>query len=73
MDSVSQSSLKKYRKLRTADADFDFDDPSNTSLNHGEADSVRQKFQFGRLNPEKFTWILIGALVIYFSFYALCS
>lgn len=68
MDSVSQSSLKKYRKLRTPDTDFDFDDPSSSSLSHSEnSDAVIQKFKIGSLNPEKFIWILIGVSVIYFA------
>ena len=66
MDSVSQSSLKKHRKLRSPDANFDFDDPSEASLNHSEATNVKE-YRLGRLNPEKFAWILAGCIVSYFS------
>lgn len=66
MDSVSQSSLKKHRKLRTPEGDFDFDDPSTTSLNHSETSTVKE-YKVGRLNPEKLAWILAGVVVGYYS------
>lgn len=65
MESVS--SFKKHRKLRTPEGDFDFDDPSTTSLNHSETSQVLQKCRAGRLNPEKVAWILAGCIVSYFS------
>lgn len=65
MDSVSQSSLKKYRKLKTTpEGDFDFDDPSTASLNHSKPGN---EFRIGSLNPEKATWILVGCVVMYFT------
>ena len=66
MESVSQSSLKKHRKFRAPEGDFDFDDPSTTSLNHSEV-SNEKELKIGRLNPEKFAWILAGFVVAYFS------
>lgn len=66
MDSVSQSSLRKHRKLRTPEGDFDYDDPSTASLNHAEPSNV-DKFRSGRVNPEKIAWILAGCVTIYYS------
>lgn len=66
MESVSQSSLKKHRKLRTPEGDFDFDDPSTTSLNHSENLNIN-KLKWGSLNPEKIAWILAGCVTMYYS------
>lgn len=66
MESVSQSSLKKHRKLRTPEGDFDYDDPSTASLNHSEAANV-DKLRSGRVNPEKIAWILAGCVTVYYS------
>jgi hypothetical protein len=66
MESVSQSSLKKHRRLRTAESDFDFDDPSSTSLNHSEPSNCKE-LRVGRFTPEKIVWILSGLVVVYFS------
>ena len=66
MDSISQSSLKKYRKLKTPEGNFDFDDPSTTSLNHSTVGDVKEH-RIGRLNPEKAVWILIGCAVAYYT------
>lgn len=67
MESVSQSSLKKHRKLRSSpDGNFDFDDPSTASLNHSERTNEND-YRIGRLGPEKIIWILVGCLVGYFS------
>lgn len=66
MESVSQSSLKKHRKLRTPEGDFDYDDPSTASLNHSELSNV-DKFRSGRVNPEKIAWILAGCVTVYYS------
>lgn len=66
MESVSQSSFKKHRKLRSPEGDFDFDDPSTASLNHSETSNVKE-YRVGRLNPEKVAWILAGCIVSYFS------
>lgn len=66
MESISQSSLKKHRKHRTPEGDFDFDDPSTTSLNHSEVRNVKD-YKIGRLNPEKLCWIFAGVVVAYYS------
>ena len=66
MESVSQSSLKKKRKLRSPEGDFDLDDPSTTFLNHSEAFDGNE-YRVGRLNPEKIVWILAGCTVSYLS------
>lgn len=66
MESVSQSSFKKHRKLRTPEGDFDFDDPSTASLNHSEASNVKE-YRVGRVNPEKIMWILAGCIASYIS------
>lgn len=52
--------------MRTPEGDFDFDDPSTTSLNHSESSNVKE-YRVGRLNPEKVAWILSGLIVTYFS------
>ena len=62
----SQGSIKQYRKLRTAEGNFDFDDPSTTSLHHSAAGAVKE-FKIGRLNPEKAAWILVGCIVVYYT------
>lgn len=66
MESVSQASFKKHRKHRTPEGDFDFDDPSTASLNHS-SEVAGKEYKIGRLNPEKFAWILSGAVVAYYS------
>ena len=66
MDSISQSSLKKHRKLRNAESDFDFDDPSAASLNHSEA-SLQKEIRIGRVTPEKLAWIITGIVLGYYS------
>lgn len=55
-----------YRKVRNAEGDFDYDDPSTTSLNHSSAGNVK-KLKIGNLNPEKAAWILIGCFTVYYT------
>ena len=66
MESISQTSLKKNRKLRSPGSTFDFDDPSAALLNHSEASQVK-KYRKGRFSPERITWIVLGSIVAYFS------
>lgn len=61
MDSISKSSLRKYRKLKNPEENFDFDD---SKMNSHSSAAVNR---FGQLNPEKIAWILAGLVTIYLS------